>query len=173
MQVTCFAFDWTEVLKRPNVQHVVDEMICHDDIDIYSRELPDGVWLSDSAFQHFSVAEALADLLPRVDATTRLAVEPLSQLISSGAATDELGISPLTDGCYFISLSPERVSTLRRAVDSLDFAALAALHAQTRSPSLAKSLPDIDNDFVAYLEQWRGALRFADDHHYGLIGHCG
>ena len=34
-------------------------MICNDDIDIYTKDLPEGVWASDSASQHFDAAEQI------------------------------------------------------------------------------------------------------------------
>ena len=59
MQVTCFCFDWKDVLKRQNAQAIVDEMILTDDIDLYLKDIPDGMWFSDSYNQYFFVAAAL------------------------------------------------------------------------------------------------------------------
>ena len=63
MQVSCFAFNWQEVLKRPDAAAIVDEMIRTDDIDIYATYLPEELLPNDSAMLHFAVASALSYLV--------------------------------------------------------------------------------------------------------------
>ncbi len=165
MEVTCFGLDWTEVRKRPDAQAVVEEMIESEDLDRFAQDLPDGMWRSESAAGHFEAAEALADLIDAVDPNQRGALETLTQLLSTGDSIDELGLGPLTEGCYFVSLSPERVAELHQAFASLDRAQLAKLHEASRPESTA--------DFRDWLEQWGSALSFALERGLGLIGHCG
>jgi hypothetical protein len=62
MQITARCFDWAEVQKRTSPEQIVEEMIHTDDIDIYAKELPDGIWMSDSATQHFETAEHLVEV---------------------------------------------------------------------------------------------------------------
>ena len=173
MQVTCFCFDWKDVLKRPNAEAILDEMILTDDIDLYAKDIPDGVWFSDSHNQYISVAEALSEIIPIAPADFRSTLESISQIISIGKTIDELGISPLTEGCYFISMSPERVSEIYQAFNSIDFAVLGNFFAENRSESSVKSLPNVDSDFLAYLKQWHKALKYAHDNNFGFIGHAG
>ncbi|HHP7236488.1 MAG TPA: hypothetical protein ACFCUC_17785 [Desulfobacterales bacterium] len=173
MQVTCFCFDWNDVLKRHDAQAIVDEMILTDDIDLYAKDIPEWVWFSDSHNQYFSVAEALSELIPVASADIRPALESITQIISIGETIDELGIQPLTEGCYFISMSPNRVSEMHQAFNSIDFTTLGDLFTKNRSNSSAKSLPNVDSDFLAYLKQWHEALKFAHDNSFGFIGHVG
>ena len=106
MQVSCFGLDWTEVQKRPDARAVVEEMIYGDAGDRYVRALPEGMWTSDSATLHFESADLLlADWPETNDQSQDEALRALSELITTGDAIDELGISPLTEGCYFLSSS--------------------------------------------------------------------
>lgn len=173
MQVSCFGFDWNEVGKRSDAQQIVNEMIHTDDIDIYAKYLPDTLWHSDSAHQYFSVAEAISTLQEHAPPEMKAGLEAAATLISQGNAVDELGIGELTDGCYFISMSPERVAELHSAFSALDLSSLGALFAKIRTESLAKSLPDVEADFVAYLKQWAEALKFINENRCGIIVHCG
>lgn len=157
MQVTCFGFDWDEVLKRPSAAIVVKEMILNDDIDKYSKELPDGIWLSDSAMQHFETGEELAEFCESAPAKKQDALRSLCKLISNGESLDELGLSPLTEGCYFISLSPATARALLEAIRTLDI----------------DSISDLSDDAKEWIGQWVNALEFADKGGFGLIGHCG
>ncbi|ODB99865.1 hypothetical protein A3197_05570 [Candidatus Thiodiazotropha endoloripes] len=120
MQVDCFCFNWEEVKKRSSAEQVVDEMISTDDIDIYSTSLPDGIWNSDSASQHFEVAEALGKFTKDNYSDEYSGADILASLISEGDSIDEIGLSPLTEGCYFISLSPNRVSSINKVFNNID-----------------------------------------------------
>ncbi|CAB1065556.1 hypothetical protein D1BOALGB6SA_10353 [Olavius sp. associated proteobacterium Delta 1] len=157
MQVTCSAFDWEEVRKRPNAETVVEEMILTDDIDLYDKPLPDGIWLSDSATQHFDTAEVLEEALKTYQGQYRDAFSDVASLISCGASIDELGISPLTDDCYFVSLSPEKVKELIASMQAIDLDAV----------------PGITPDAKEWVTQWQKALEYAMEHGWGIIGHCG
>lgn len=165
MQVTCQAFDWEEVKKRPDVETVVAEMIRTDDVDIYSTYLPNETWPSDSAILHFSVASALAELLASSDAERYPGVRLVARLISDGDSVDELGLSPLTEGTYFVSLSPDRVVELSAAFAQLPIDAVAERCAEAAQfPAAA---------VAQWLTQWRDALAFAQSRGLGLLGHCG
>ena len=144
---------------------IVEEMIETDDIDLYATYLPDEIWRSDSATQHFEAAEALSDLLKAVEPSGRDALSSVTQLISTGESIDELGLSPLTDGCYFVSISPERVAALDAAFSSLDLQKLAGLYSEYRSEPPA--------EFVEWVTQWRDAIRYVKERGLGLIGYCG
>lgn len=165
MQVTCQAFNWEEVRKRPNVDAIVAEMIHTDDIDIYSTYMPGEIWPSDSAILHFAVASALSELLSSADARLFSGVQLAAQLISDGESVDELGLSPFTEGTYFISLSPERVVEFSQAFAQLPIGALAERCAKVADfPAAA---------VAQWLTQWRDALAFAQVRGLGLLGHCG
>jgi hypothetical protein len=85
-------------------------------------------------------------------------------LISEGASIDELGLSALTDGAYFLSISPGPVAELSRAFAALPIDALGERCAGSGwTPA----------DVAAWLGQWRDALAFAAERQLGLIGHCG
>ena len=165
MQVDCFGFKWEEVKKRPSAEAVVEEMIFTDDIDIYSISLPDGIWKSDSARQYFEVAMALDRFIAADGSADFSGVEAVASLISEGKSIDEIGLSSLTDGCYFISISPERISGLREAFNNMDLGALSERCSEfTELPSA---------EIEQWLGQWKMALDFAGGKGVGLIGHCG
>ena len=155
MQITAFCFDWVEVQKRTSAEQIVEEMIHTDDIDIYTKDLPDGVWTSDSASQHFEAAEqielAVGASLGQPELTD------IATVISTGEALDELGISDLTDGCYFISISPSRIESLLQSFQRLD----------------VEGVPGLSSDTKDWIEQWKSALEYASSKGFGLIGHCG
>ena len=157
MQVTCSAFDWEEVRKRPNAEAIVEEMILTDDIDLYEKSLPDDIWPSDSYMQHFGTAEILEKALKTYQGPYRDALADIASLISCGASIDELGISPLTDNCYFVSLSPERVKGIVASMQVLDLDAV----------------PGITPDAKAWITQWQEAFEYAMEHGWGILGHCG
>lgn len=173
MQVTCSCFDWAEVRKRSGARAVLDEMLMTDDIDLYEIGLPDELWKTDSANLHFEVARALPHLVNEINSNQRPHLEAIMSVISSGASLDELGLSPLTGGCYFFSISPETVGRLLPAFEGVDIQRLGMLCAEMAEPSLREELPNLAEHLSGVLEQWRDALRFARDRKLGLIGHCG
>jgi hypothetical protein len=168
MQVSCFGLDWTEVQKRPDARAVVEEMIYGDAGDRYVRALPEGMWTSDSATLHFESADLLLADWPETDDQSQdEALRALSELITTGDAIDELGISPLTEGCYFLSLSPELIVEFDDVLQKLAADTLVRLHSLSGVDSPSQSA------FVAYVQQWVAALNFARQQGVGLIGHCG
>jgi hypothetical protein len=155
MQVTVFCFDWKEVEKRGSSRQIVEEMIETDDIDLYAIGLPEGLWSSDSAMQHFSTAEILAEAVKARPHDEKL--REMASLIAAGESVDELGLWPLTEGCCFVSISPARVASLLRAFQGSDL----------------ESIPGIDLDAKEWIGQWRSALEFANAKGLGVIGRCG
>ena len=155
MQVSTFCFDWNEVLKRTSAEQIVEEMIETDDIDIYTKDLPDGVWMSDSAIQHFEAADEIE--LALSSSPDQPELKDIATIISTGEALDELGISDLTDGCYFISISPSRIESLLQSFQQLDIEGVSGLSSDTKN----------------WIEQWKSALEYASSKGFGLIGHCG
>jgi len=155
MQITAFCFDWVEVQKRTSAEQIVEEMIHTDDIDIYTKDLPDGVWTSDSASQHFEAAEQIE--LAVGASPDQPELKDIATVISTGEALDELGISDLTDGCYFISISPSRIESLLQSFQRLD----------------VEGVPGLSSDTKDWIEQWKSALECASSKGFGLIGHCG
>ena len=157
MQVSCFGLDWAEVLKRPTARAVVEEML-HDDIDDFAIDVPNGLWMSDSWMQHFEAAEELDALQNDLDAGMAGHVEQIRQIVCSGVALDELGICDLTEGCNFLSMSPQQVQAMAGHFNALrESAYFEGLSSDTRD----------------WLEQWRGALEFCVTRQLGLIGHAG
>lgn len=165
MQVTCFGFNWEEVRKRPDVEAVLEEMIRTDDIDNYATYLPEDIWIGDSAMLHFAVTGALAELLETPERDLFPGVERVAQLLNGSEFTDELGLSGATEGAYFVSLSPERVTDLARVFSKIPTDALAQ--------HCAKAADSPPEDIAPWLNQWRDALNFAESRGLGLIGHCG
>lgn len=164
MQVTCFGFKWDEVKKRKSGQQIVDEMILTDDIDLYSVPLPDGLWLSDSGTQHFATIEALEEFSVTPKSSEYPGLGEVRRLLANGPSIDELGISELTDGCYYVSMSPTTVARMDGVFGALQLDRLAAV-AQTDDIAA--------EDLKEWLRQWKGALAFAASQKLGLIGHCG
>jgi len=165
MQVSCFGFDWDEVLKRPSAEAIAEEMILTDDIDTYATYLPEDLWRIDSAALHFEIAEVLSELTEMVDPNTYGALSEISKLICEGDAIDELGLNSLTEGSYFISLSPDRTAPLAQAFSSVDFGELENLYRSKKS--------SVPQGFASYLTQWQSALSFVQERGLGLVGHCG
>ena len=157
MQVTCFAFDWKAVKSRPTAVAVYEELICSDEVDRYTTQLPDDAWCSDSATQHFETADELEECVEDAPKKMRPALRALSRIISTGESVDELGLSQLSDGCYFVSMSPETVRELLAATRAIDLSCVCALSEEAKE----------------WCGQWLQALSFADKEGLGLIGHCG
>lgn len=157
MQVSCFGINWDEIQKRGSGEKIVEEMICTDDVDMYTITLPDGLWISDSANQHFDTADKIESAKSNASIDHKKALDDLSKLISNGESIDELGLSPLTEGCYFISISPDKISSLLESFHSLDL----------------NKIKEIDDSSKQWIRQWQSALEFACSKRCGLIGHCG
>ena len=165
MEIGCFAFDWDEVRKRADARAVVDEMILTDDIDVFATYLPDGMWDLESAIQYFEIAGEFAELVPAAEPDQREHMEAVSRLFSAGDSIYELGLGPLTEGCNFMSMSPGRVSAMRRTFSALDLTKVAELHEASGKEST--------ETLLEWLRQWQTAVEFAHDKGLGLIGHCG
>ncbi len=155
MQVTAICFDWDEVQKRTSAEQIVEEMILTDDIDIYAKDLPRGIWMSDSAIQYFEAAEQIEMALG--ESSDQPDLKQIAAVISTRDALDELGISPLTEGCYFISISPSRVESLLQSFQRIDLEKISGLSADAKQ----------------WIGQWRAAIEYAASQGYGIIGHCG
>ena len=155
MQVSAFCFDWSEVQKRASAEEIVEQMIHTDDIDIYTKELPDGAWTSDSASQHFEAANQIASAIDTHP--DRQDLRDIATVITSGESLDELGISELTEGCYFISISPSRIKTLLPS-----FQRVADV-----------GFPGVSSDTKEWIDQWKLAFEYASANGFGIIGHCG
>jgi hypothetical protein len=164
MQVTCFGFKWDEVKKRKSAQQIVDEMILTDDIDLYSVPLPEEIWKSDSGSQHFATIEALEEFSETPEASEYPGLDDVRRLLANGPSIDELGISELTDDCYYVSMSPATVAKMAGVFRALELDRLAE-DAQT------DDLPA--EELEEWLRQWKDALAFAASQKLGLIGHCG
>lgn len=136
---------------------LLEEMILTDGIGLYDKPVPDDIWISDSATQHFDTAEVLDEALKTYQGQYRDAPADVASLISCGASIDELGISPLTDDCYFVSLSPEKVKELIASMQTIDLDAA----------------PGSTPDAKEWVTQWQKALEFAMENGRGIIGQCG
>ncbi len=166
MQISVFGFNWAEVCKRPNVEAILDEMIRTDDVDLYATYVPDEMWPNDSASLHYSIVEALNSLSPASISPLPNGIDAIKELLASDDATiDELGLSPLTEHCYFMSLSPETVSNLHRRMEQIDIPRIAAICATVNHEA-----PD---DVAQWRNQWKNAIDFVHKNGLGLIAHCG
>lgn len=170
MQTSCYCLDWS-ITERLQEAGAIDEFLTEsEEADEYTRSLPTRIWRSDSTSQYYYVSEALVELVKHVGPDMRPAVESMSRCIHAPVSIDELGLAMLPDSCYFASISPSRVQDLLREFQSLDLAALGAVHERTRPADVSQKWPDARDCFVGYLEQWRDALAFAANLKHGLIG---
>jgi hypothetical protein len=166
MQVSVFGFNWSEVCKRPDAEAILDEMIRTDDVDLYATYLPDAMWPNDSASLHFSIVDALNSLSVSAISQPPNCLDAVKDLLAGGdAAIDQLGLSPLTDHCYFMSLSPESVSDFHQRMQQIDLAGIAAI-----CTSASHESPE---DVAEWLRQWKNAIDFVHENGLGLIAHCG
>lgn len=151
MQVSCFGFDWAIVERYEDTESLVDEIIMSDRIDDHAVYLPDGMWLSDGWTQHFEAAEEL-------EALSGDAVIAVREVIPTGEAVDELGMCDLTEGCNFLSVSPDTVRGLSGQFESFcagaDFAGLS-------------------DDTRQWVAQWADAFSYFASRSLGVIGHIG
>ena len=106
-------------------------------------------------------------LAARAETDHREALLAQADLLNAEDPIDELEVSPLTEGCYFISLSPETVARLDAALAPLSVPVFVDLHAQAGLESPAPQ------ELAEWIQQWRAALKFARAEGLGLIGHCG
>lgn len=165
MQVTCFGLNWDEAVRRADAALIVEEMLDSDDAEEYTTSVPDEIWPSDSAVAHFGLASALAELLASPKAERFPGLAEIAALISDGETIDELGLSPVTDGTCFISVSPQRIARLLQAFAKIDLDDLARACAELTDE------PEID--LQHWLRQWRDALIFVQSREKGLDAHCG
>ena len=165
MQVTCFGLNWTEATKRGDAALIVEEMVHSDDADLYTAEVPEEIWPSDSATAHFGLASALAELHASPEAARFPGLPAIAALISDGETIDELGLSAVTEGTCFISLSPERIEPILQAFAQTNVEELASTCARLSGE------PEVD--LQLWLRQWRDALSFVRSRNHGLVAHCG
>jgi hypothetical protein len=151
MQTNCSCLNWAVTENYPDAQSLDEFLSESEEADEYTRPIPTRIWRSDSTLQYYYVSEALTGLV----------------------SIDELGLTKLPDSCYFASISPSRVQKVLGGFKALDFSALGVLHERTRAADVAKKWPDVQAEFVRYLEQWRDGLAFAEQLQYGLIGSQG
>jgi len=171
MQTYCSCLDWSTTEKYQDAQSIDEFLAESEEADHRCiRSIPSRIWRSDSTLQYIYVSDALADLVNHVAPDMRSAVANLSLCIHWPVSIDELGLAKLPDSCYFASISPSRVQALLQEFESLDLAALGAVHERTRSADVSKEWPDVRDCFVGYLEQWRDTLAFAAKLKHGLIG---
>lgn len=83
MQISVLGFNWAEVCKRPDVEAILDEMICTDDVDLYATYVPDEMWPNDSASLHYSIVEALNSLSPASISQPPNGLDAIKELLAS------------------------------------------------------------------------------------------
>lgn len=177
MQVTADAVDWGWLSSIASSPRLVEELFEGADREtiVESCYAFNPRW-NDSAMTYFDVAEAMKELLAHEGPALRLQVEKgIYPLVSENQATDELGLSSKTQGCYYASLSPATVVSTGEAFRSLDLDDLAG------KLTKASSLPVLDEPWIAdkeaflkeYLQQWQDVLDRAQAKGWGILGHIG
>ncbi|HNS22308.1 MAG TPA: hypothetical protein PKH24_17510 [Sedimentisphaerales bacterium] len=123
-----------------------------------------------------AIADAMKSLLAQESSALREHVEKgIYPLVSENQATDELGLSPKTEGCYYASLSPSTVVSTGEAFRSLDLDDFVGrLTSVSPLPILDEiSVPDKKAFLKEYLWQWQDVLERAQARGWGILGHIG
>lgn len=174
MQVTLDIVDWNELVKFGTPKAFLDYFHEEDDDSDWLVSCYDLGWDSDSFLQYNEVAAAIEGILDRVPPGDRRQVEVgLLPLISQGKQVDEFKMGPASEGCWWISASPETTRSIHENLSRLDLQRLGQLVQEVRPPD-AGELPDhVDTDFIPFIEQHRRVVAAAVKRGYGLLGHCG
>ncbi len=177
MQVTADVVDWTRLASIAYSSHWAEELFEGADCEavVQSCYSFNPHWI-DSAMIYFDVADAMNSLLAQESPALRdRVIKGIYPLVSENQATDELGLSPRTDGCYYASLSPSTVVSTGEAFRSLDLDDFA--HRLTMVSSLPildqPSIPDKKAFLKEYLLQWQDVLDRAQAKGWGILGHIG
>ena len=175
MQVTLDAIDWNQLLNFSTPGDFIEWLYeIEDEEDFRSMSCYDNGWISDSVMQYFEVAGALkhlAEIGPSETATHLR--EGIMKLISENGHIDEFHLADASEGCYWISASPASVVTIKSHLDSVDIQACVT-HLRNKPPKEASNImKDLDNLFVAFINQHRHMIDLAVANGYGLLGHCG
>jgi hypothetical protein len=174
MQVTLNLVDWTELLKLGTPKAFLDFFY---EVEDDPRWLAPGErfgWDSDSFLQYNEVAWAIEGILDRLTPSERQqVVAGLLPLISQGKQIDEFGMSPASEGYWWISASPGTTRKIHDNLSRLDLQRLGALVQKVRPPDAGELVDHVDTDFIPFIEQHRRVVAAAVTRGWGLLGHCG
>ncbi len=174
MQVYLNPADWSR-LTRFGAAAEYFEAVDDPEEDAVPEEFLDDedVWVSDSAMQYFQVAEALAHVLPLVDGEVAEHLNlGIRRVLCQEGHVDELGASALTEGCYWVTASPETTREILRHAEATDWDAVyAAL--RNNPPPDSWVMEDMEAELIPFVEQHVTRLREAVAGGFGLLGTCG
>ncbi len=177
MQVTADVVDWIWLASAAHSSNVVEALFeaADNETMVQSCYSFNPRWI-DSALLYFDVADALKSLLSRESSALRDRVEKaIYPLVSENRATDELGLSARTEGCYYASLSPSTAMSTREAFRSLDLDDLTDKLTRMSPLTILDEPPVSDKRafLKEYFLQWQEVLDRAQAKGWGVLGHIG
>jgi len=126
MEVTLDPIDWNKVTEFKPIRRFIDYLY---ELERYEDWILNGSnygWKSDSGTQYFRVAEIFEHLRNHVDSKTQMLIDSgVKPLISENSQLDELGTGPITDNCYWISISPTSTKRIYESLNQLNLDYLA------------------------------------------------
>jgi hypothetical protein len=175
MQVSLDAIDWIQLTNFSSPDEFLEWYFdLEDEGEFRSLSCYDNGWDSDSAMQYFEVASALkhlADTSPPEKATHLR--EGIMKLIAESGHIDEFLLTEPSEGCYWISASPESVASMKNHLDAVDLQDCAASLRNNPPKDADEIMSDLDEMFISFVEQHRRMVDLAVSKGYGLLGHCG
>lgn len=173
MQATACIVNWNVFSSISDPDSIVDKLLDYDgdDSDIVScYDILPHWWDSGAMWQE--IADILHSILKDLpEGSQSQVVQGVFPIISFEETTDELNLSPASDGCYFASLGPSKVKELASIFDTIDFEALAIKIEEQCTPH--SRFNDIEAGVKKYFKQWEGVLKYATGKEWGVICHIG
>lgn len=174
MQVSLDAVDWAKLTSFPSPAEFLewyDEL--EDESEFGEVSCYDRPW-SDSAHQYMAVAEVIDHLISISDPETSGHLrQGIRRLVCESGQVDELGMGAATEGCTWISASPETTATIKGHIDAVDLDHCVALLRGRPAPVADEIMAELDAMFVDFIAQHARMVDTAVSLGYGLLGHCG
>lgn len=174
MQVTLDPVDWSQLTAFADPADFVDWVIDLEDasefrrLDCYAND-----WENDSAILYHEAGAVLEHLVTVCDpAEAEHLRAGFLQLIATDNLTDEFGLAAPSEGCFWISASPDSVRTIKTHIDGLNMVRCISSLAANPLPQV-EITKDVSGAFLPILEQHARIVDLAVAHGYGLLGHCG
>jgi hypothetical protein len=175
MEVTVDAIDWNKLTAfQPLGSYFDDYLFEVEEYPDWILSGPEHGWKSDSYGEYTRTVEILEHLKKHVDSRTlNLIKDGITPLISENSQLDELGTGPITDNCWWISITPDSTKKIYQALNQIDFAYLADTLRKHPPETEEYRMPSVQEDCFNFIKQHLAIIEKAVERGYGLLGHVG
>jgi hypothetical protein len=174
MQVTLDAIDWQRLTAFKPIDSFFQYLF---EIEEYPDWILSGAnygWISDSYNEYIQAVWILEHLKKYVNSRTLNLIEQgITPLISENSQLDELGTGRVTEGNWWISITPESTKNICEALKQIDFPDLADVLREHPPDTEEYTMPSVQEDFFDYIKQYLTVLEKTVERGYGLLGYVG